>query len=87
MRLDGLLLQRLAREIAQCVVRRDPRAQSDQIPAVVVAVEQPHGTPIAGSELMQNLLADGMQVETLRRPVERIFAQPGYQTIIIGRCV
>ena len=83
-RVFRLLLEPFAREVAQRIVRRTARTQGDQVFAVVIAVEQPDGAQVARRQLAEDLVEDGVRIESLRAAVERVLPQSGYQTIIIG---
>ena len=80
-----LLFQLLAREVAQRIVRRAPRAQRSDILTIVVAVQQTHLSRIRSRNAVENLPDDGFGVETLGVGVEGVLLQSGYQTIIF-RC-
>ena len=80
-----LLLELLAREVAQRVVGRAARPQREDVFAVVVAVEQTHLRGVRRADPVENLLDDALRIKALGVGVERILAQSGDQTVIVPR--
>ena len=72
------------REVAQRIEGCAPGPQTEQVFAVVVAVQQPYGLKVARRELDKNLVENGTRIEPFRTAVERVLPQPRYKTIIVG---